>query len=67
MAVYSQESKWRTRYTSFTTIDVAEEALTMKVGRFATQLQYSIIALALMSVCLSRANRALGPVQQSLC
>src|SRR6266536_4349605 len=27
----------------------------MKVGRFATQLQYSIIALALMSVCLSRA------------
>src|SRR5947207_10973523 len=55
MAVYSQESKWRTRYTSFTTIDVAEEALTMKVGRFATQLQYSIIALALMSVCLSRA------------
>jgi hypothetical protein len=27
----------------------------MKVGRFATQFQYSIIALALMSVCLSRA------------
>ncbi len=27
----------------------------MKVGRFATQLQYSIIALALISVCLSRA------------
>src|SRR5438094_10437844 len=27
----------------------------MKVGRFATQLQYSMIALALMSVCLSRA------------
>ncbi len=27
----------------------------MKVGRFATQFEYSIIALALMSVCLSRA------------
>src|SRR6266545_3752288 len=30
----------------------------MKVGRFATQCHYSMIAFALMSVCLSRAALA---------
>jgi hypothetical protein len=44
----------------------------MKIGRFATQFQYSIIALALMSVCLSRAqaqdghSHALAPQHHEL-